>query len=1626
MPKKVRIPTVGVVEFPDDFTNEQILKEVDAYRERHEAAAEAEGKASDWELLEHINKEYKQDFYLMKDAQSFLKGETAKHKKSASRWGTVTSALEVAQYVPWAFDISRHTEVAGGWAGAVTRDILTNLRYSESGTMIPGRWDNLQEYYKSLDKEWEAEGAPPPGFMARGAMALTGDDEGIIRYQQTRPQYPADAPGELHPFQQGLASGAEMMPTIMLGAIYQRAGVPAPIAYGGVMGWDTYAKTGDPVEAAKAAALAAIIPSVGAGGRHMAGKMLANMGERAPFLANAATAHKVIESTVSLGTIGVFMEGMSLPEYMAATPEERIAMLQHSIGALIAFGPMEAAAVAGKPSHTQTLMGQRMADPGYKFAQSVKGYEALMKSPEGMKAIRQMADDYAVDALNPQNAQLRITESGKRPAILDAVETRETMKQKETFVPMTEQQAVELKDIGVDPFAEFDPHITMPEIVRRLDQLGKEQKNHEPDSIEGIAIKGAIESLREKADKLLPAEPKEAPEVVEGKEPAADAPLASLPPGEPTMPRRIKAPDISGKEPVSIAEIRQYLSEALDIPIRVKSGAQYSSQALGVFYPKAETIRTNMRNDLPTIAHEVGHYLHYILFPGAKDTPMLPKADAFQKRFDNELLKLGKATSKESYTKHQVRKEGVAEFFRHYLTDRAQALSKAPDFLYHFEQALQHQHPEIWKIVTKASEDTQRYLNQPSEARVESMIVRSEDTPSRTGFGFLKYFSKRAWVDELAPIELAMEQLKHLPAEQDAYKLALNYTGGWRGKVEYSFEVAQIDFNGKEVGPSLKEILGPVDSHKNFDTYLAARRVLELNKRGKRTGIDRKDAEAVVKQYDKQYSASAKKLYKFLNNELKMLEQAGIIDAKGRKAMEQANQEYVPFSRVMESRGFEIRHGKGFVDVSKPTKKFTGGDEQIHSPLETVIKNVYLFRDVVERNRVASAFVDAVEGTRGGGRVAERVGLKMRPTKVSGEEVNRFLNDMGLKELVKMEAPDIAAALKGNEITFEIWRSYSAQNVADQVIGVWKNGKQKFYQIEDADLYHALTMRDSSQAALLGNAPSFLTLPTRLVRAGATLTPEFMARNPFRDQIVAGVYSEYGYIPFVDGFRGMLSVLKKDKLYWEWVKSGGRYADFIAADRKDITRKLSDFKDDPSVGDQIKKWGNPLTTLQKMSETMEVITRVSEFRRAKARGASDLEAANASKDVTLNFSRHGYYGKFYNQATVFFNAKVQDLSKFARQQQKHPVRTNLKALMYITTPSLIAWWLGKDDEAIQDLPEWRKNLFWNVNLKPMADKLGMETDDDFIFSFPKPFMLGTLYGTSVEKALDMAYKDDPNAIAKFYEDLESHSPLPVDPIRMAPESWRNKANFNLSPGDKMGINWENLPTALKPLVETVTNLDLFRHQPIESEAMKKLPKHLRYKPQTSEIAKVLGGATEWSPLKIDNFIQKTLAGMGKYGTDALDWAIIKSRLIDIPEPPAKSAFEYPVLRAFKKSPYSASRKVNEFYRGMDRAEKVNSELRHMVLHMEDKKQQEFLNRGNNRERLLWYGGVFEGRDNLQWLRLGRVKLSTINKAMQLTLSDREFSADEKRSRLLFLSKRRDDLAAALVTRLHPDDYRRVK
>jgi hypothetical protein len=115
--------------------------------------------------------------------------------------------------------------------------------------------------------------------------------------------------------------------------------------------------------------------------------------------------------------------------------------------------------------------------------------------------------------------------------------------------------------------------------------------------------------------------------------------------------------------------------------------------------------------------------------------------------------------------------------------------------------------------------------------------------------------------------------------------------------------------------------------------------------------------------------------------------------------------------------------------------------------------------------------------------------------------------------------------------------------------------------------------------------------------------------------------------------------------------------------------------------------------------------------------------------------------------------------------------------MYVTVPSVLAWWLGKDDEKIQNLPEWRKTMAWNFSW------------GDSVYSFPKPFQLGLVYGTTVEKALDYIYHKDPTAITKWF-----------------------RAVFDSSVFRQEMVSF----TALKPIAECMTNYSWMRKSPLEN------------------------------------------------------------------------------------------------------------------------------------------------------------------------------------------------------------------
>ena len=1068
-----------------------------------------------------------------------------------------------------------------------------------------------------------------------------------------------------------------------------------------------------------------------------------------------------------------------------------------------------------------------------------------------------------------------------------------------------------------------------------------------------------------------------------------------------TLPRQINPANgvpVPAGDPISVADIRRRLAASLDIPVRARG---YSARnALGLFKTKAEVIRMRMINDIPTLAHEVGHYLHKILFPTGN--PKNPYAD-WGGRFDGELMPLGARTSAASYTPHQVRMEGVAEFTREYLTDRATALAKAPAFTAFYEAQLQANHPETFQILTDARADIQRWINQPAQAKVRSMISRDPKAYrpglfQRTVEGVHSGYT--VLVNRMHPMERSVAKLRRLglpkALAQSVTDLTTNYIGGWRGKVEHTLHYRQTDLAGNDIGPGLRQILKGLtgEDQMNLGDYLVSKRALDLSRMGKTTGIDAASAAAVVNQHVARFEPIRKQLRQFQRNNLQLLVQAGVIDAEKFRAIEAGNENYVPFYRVLETAdggGVGPRGGQGVVNTSSGLRRFKGGDQVIADPLESIIKNTYLFRDIAERNQIGEAFVSALEQTPGGGRVADQIARKVAGTKVAHEDVVSTLKANGFTDA------DLAQmGVNGMDLSFTLWKAASNQrDPANGIFTVWRNGKETRWQTDDKWLYNALAMKEAFDLRVFKALLPF-TKGAALLRAGATLSPEFIARNPLRDQHTAAIYSKGGFIPGIDLVRGMFHVARRDDIYKDWLKSGGAHSHMTATDRASLQEALSEVVKDPSeLRQMLKVVRNPIQALATISQTLEEATRVQAYQNARQKGMSEVEAANASKEATLNFARYGDAGKAINSIVAFWNASMQDADLALRMHDprdpKQLAKVAARGLLYITVPSLLCWRAGKDDKAIQNLSWPRRNFFWNINVGKMLGK------EDWVFMYPKPFLLGAIYGTSVERALDYLTGRDPNAIYHLYQALQTQNPL-------TPEAF--------------------IPTTARPIAEAWGNKSLYRDTALETPAMQRLQPQMRFTPQSSvlsrEIASMLPDAISTSPVKIDNTIRGLTGSLGKYGTDAVDWFLVKSGIDQIPPAPSKTLSEMPLVRGFTVSPYEPTADVERFYRAAQDAEQLVATAKAAPAMLSDAKTAKW--RAENQDRLDWYS-VQEGP--IKHIREGKERMAELHQAAVIVQRDTKMTPDQKRDRLLELAKQRNDLATKLFhTSISPVD--RVK
>jgi len=937
------------------------------------------------------------------------------------------------------------------------------------------------------------------------------------------------------------------------------------------------------------------------------------------------------------------------------------------------------------------------------------------------------------------------------------------------------------------------------------------------------------------------------------------------------------------------AEIGRQLAKKLNATVRY---GKYRQRALGIYKPNQNVVRLGtgpkaqnprVGGQLTTLFHEIGHFIDYTVHNFNRNVP------------DNEVNPLlkeyggGSLLSEEITSK--MRKEAFAEFLRYYTTQPDVAKKTAPKFYEYYEKEIA-KYPEVQEAIETARDDFKRWADQPATAKVMSQInfEQKDDRGIKVKLNNKLHQIYRDAVDDLHPLSqfvgLSEQQLKE---ENNPYVLARNMRG-WIGRAQTFLERGTIKRNywkdGKVeyTGKSLKDILEPIDKRgalNEFSTYLVARRAIELNNRDIVTGITTADAKVVISEMEtkhEDFSDTAKEIKKYQDALLDYLYECGLIDQKALRDMRAANEEYVPYFRVQEEltqQGY--MGGKGIATTKKQIKRIKGSDKEIIDPIESIVKNTYALINAAERNNVMSSIADLVNNDKKLAPMFERVpGDMAKVAQVNAQSiVYQALGinpESPIKSKQQAQIEEIVDTIVPDSLV-NIFRPSMFQK--GNVVTVMKKGKPTYYEV-DPDLYGALNSLETEEVGLVAH---LFSIPAQFLRAGATLTPEFMLRNPLRDTWTAAIYSRHGFTPVWDTMRGLFSLIKKDQYYQSWLISGGELASLVSQDRETLKQTKDELL---RRNERIKKYiKSPLEVLRLVSSYSEQATRIGEARLALVKGKSPQAAAYAAREVSLDFLRSGAKLRILNKLSAFFNATIQGNDKMVRTFKEFPARTALKTMLFITLPSVMLYFLNRDEEGWDEIPQWQKDLFWLV-------KVG-----ETWYRIPKPFELGLLFGSFPERVLEYIDKRDPDGMKEIaHTIIQGTFPNP-------------------------------LPTGVTPILENITNYSFFLDRPIVTQGMSNLPPSEQYTRSTSETSKIVGQYLNYSPAKMDNLIRGYFAGLGAYALETSD-AVLKGTgvVANVPEP-EKTLSDMPGVKAFvvREPIGSAGKSVDDFYAARDQATK---------------------------------------------------------------------------------------------------------
>lgn len=968
---------------------------------------------------------------------------------------------------------------------------------------------------------------------------------------------------------------------------------------------------------------------------------------------------------------------------------------------------------------------------------------------------------------------------------------------------------------------------------------------------------------------------------------------------------------------------------AKDLGASIYTGRVTMKNALGFFRRGNEEVRIKKHADLEVTAHEMAHLID-------SRVPALSQ----EWRSNSALRKELKTVS---YDRESV-SEGWAESVRLWMTQPDVLQQRAP-MVFNWIEGFVASDKKYGPPMRKAQEGMTGWFAQDAVDRARSKI--GDHRPLSDAMNGIFDRFRQSTVDDLHGIyrmerELQGGKLEPVGAYESA-RLSRASASIADGAVRFGYPVKSADGSFTYRGKGLQDILKPVAERLDDALlYFVGRSANELMLQGREHLFTKGEIRGMLALETPEARKAFAEYQAWNRGVLDFAEAQGVLNPETRAKWKRT--EYLPFHRVEQPGGLKGKPGDW-----AGVQALTGGTENIRDVLGNMIGNAAQLIDVAVKNE-ARVKIANLASRPGGGKFMAKIDPGSRPVKVSG---NQVLDEMAKRYglMVDGEAPAFFQFLLHNQAP-----------AGGNVVAVLKQGKPVWYEVADPILYRAMSAIDRPpQHWLVG----WLGLPKRIGQATITLDPSFIAANLSRDQVMAGVMTQSGFLPVVDAMRGLKSRLAEDATYRQWVANGGGLSSLFmdeGALRKHMERFYVDHGIDPKT--VVDAPAKALYFVERVGDAIESSTRIGEFSRALEAGDNPRHAAYKAREISVDWSMKGdskALGVAFD-TVMFLRAAMVSMDRVFRGVAHDQNRGAIAAKAgLIGLASAALYLMNRGDPRYDDMEDWKKDAFWHVFA-------GSEH-----FMIPKAFEVGAI-GTLAERTVERTLDTDPAGLGK-------------DAARVI--------------GNVFGLNWK--PQIIAPLYDQATNSQGLTRAKIETPGMDNVEPFLRSKPTTSETLKAAGMATrnlpealQVNPVRAEALVKGYFNSWATYGLMASDAIFFGDKK------PAMRADEMPVVKKFyAQEPPKSTKFDREFYDMLGEAKRLQGTLREL-----DKMGRPEI--ADEKERSPFAGEA-------KPLERAQQNIKVINSEMMKTHRDKSLTPDEKRQRIDELIAEKNALLKATVT-----------